>query len=34
MGCVYPIAERQLRDIAVEYEGETELGPTPIERSE
>ena len=33
MGCVYPIRERQLRDIAVEYEGETELGPTPIERS-
>jgi len=31
MGCEYRISDRQLRDIAIEYEGETELGPTPIE---
>jgi hypothetical protein len=28
MACNYPIAERQLRDIAVEYEGEQHLGPS------
>lgn len=31
MGCNYPISDRQLRDIAIEYEGEQTLGPTPIE---
>jgi len=31
MGCEYRISDRQLRDIAVEYEGESELGPTPID---
>ena len=31
MACNYPISERQLRDIAIEYEGEQTLGPTPIE---
>ena len=34
MGCDYRISDRQLRDVALEYEGEVELGPTPIERSE
>jgi hypothetical protein len=34
MACNYPIAEHQLRDIAVEYEGEQALGPTQIEGSE
>lgn len=28
MACSYPIAEHQLRDIAVEYEGEQTLGPS------
>jgi hypothetical protein len=32
MACNYPISQRQLRDIAREYEGEQELGPTPIDR--
>jgi len=35
MACDYPIRERQLRDIKIEYEGERQLGPSPIEgRSE
>ena len=33
MGCEYRISDRQLRDIAIEYEGESELGPTPIEEA-
>jgi hypothetical protein len=31
MGCEYRISDCQLRDIAIEYEGETEVGPTPVE---
>ena len=31
MACDYPMSDRQLRDIAIEYEGEQTLGPTPIE---
>ena len=30
MACEYPIRERQLRDIAQEYEGEQTVGPSPI----
>ena len=32
MGCEYRISDRQLRDIAIEYEGGQTLGPTPLER--
>jgi len=31
MGCEYRISDRQLRDIAIEYEGEQALGPEPLE---